>query len=105
MAFCSMTIPLHETEYRGNGKERWRSEAVIDTVGVSMLSMLRFRMKPSMNIEDNSAPAGRLWNAVLDYLRTLPGCQEFYWSRTTESSDLVEIELLLPFESMAWWQK
>ncbi|KAL9630590.1 MAG: hypothetical protein Q9164_006338, partial [Protoblastenia rupestris] len=70
-----------------------------------MLSALRFRVKPPMNIYDVSTPGARLWDAVLEYLRTFPGYEKFYWGRTLEDSDLVEIELLLPFESLAWWQK
>ena len=58
-----------------------------------------------MNIYDVSTAGARLWDAVLEYLRTLPGYEKFYWGRTLEDSDLFEIELLLPFESLAWWQK
>ena len=46
-----------ETDHPGNGSESWRSEADLDIPGVSMLSMLRFRIKPSLDIEDASSCA------------------------------------------------
>ena len=68
-----------------------------------LLSLLRFTLKATFSIDHSLNPAASMWQAVLQYLRACPGCQEIYSAKITQAPEVVE--LLVIWKSAEDWRR
>lgn len=47
-----------------------------------------FSLKPGVEIEVATIPAGRVWIAFQRHVLSVPGCEKLYWDRITKTDDV-----------------
>lgn len=75
----------------------------VDLPKTSILSIVQLQLHPRNSLEDGTQPANRLWNASLDYVRSIPGYTAFYWA--TLKDDPETIIILLQWEDPHGWKR
>jgi hypothetical protein len=72
-----------------------------------ILSVLECTLKPDVDIHNGSAPPRQLWDAVLTYISSLPGCDAIEWGLVLDGDDYASPTTLfctIYWDSvLAWW--
>ena len=55
--------------------------------------MLILSIPTSLSIEDPASPAGKIWNEILDIVRTSEGYKRLYWGRHVEKAENVQLHI------------
>lgn len=72
-----------------------------------ILSILECKLKPDVDIHDSSQPPRQIWDAVLTYISSLPGCDAVEWGLGLDGDDYVSPSMLFCMirwdSALAWW--
>lgn len=69
-----------------------------------ILSILEFKLKPDIDIRDDAKPPRQLWEAVLHYISSIPGCCAVDWGPTLEDPP-VTLLCMIHWDSTVSWRK
>lgn len=62
-----------------------------------------FSLKPGVEIEVATIPAGRVWIAFQRHVLSVPGCEKLYWDRITKTDDVRLVLGEIPIRRFKSW--
>jgi hypothetical protein len=103
-----MSLPPVVEMAPGIGAVYWRSRDMAQMTSTSwdILSVIQLQLLPGISVHDISSPAGKLWQATLEYVSTIPGHTSILWGTERAKEDIQEnICLLIQWESPLRWKE
>ncbi|KAL2199443.1 hypothetical protein P885DRAFT_67471 [Corynascus similis CBS 632.67] len=88
---------------------RLRPEETAGSQQAPILSVLEFKLKPEIHLDDRPNPPRKLWDAALCYIRSIPGCRTVEWGLELgdlpTASQVSSLSCLIHWDNTVAWHK